>query len=106
MEWSGPLSISETIGTLTIPLRACSSFGFLESSWMTLRWHSTIPAGITYTVSDILIVSRATEEVPWNYQILIALWGAVAFLLFRFWPLAQAQPVETGLSAPDPASAI
>jgi membrane protease YdiL (CAAX protease family) len=75
-------------------------------SWMTLRWHSIIPAGITHTVSNILIVSRATGEVPWNYQILIALWGAVAFLLFRFWPLAQAQPVETGLSAPDPASAI
>ena len=75
-------------------------------SWMTLRWHSIITAGITHTVSNILIVSRATGEVPWNYQILIALWGTVALLLFRFWQLAPPQPVETGLSAPDPASAI
>jgi membrane protease YdiL (CAAX protease family) len=61
-------------------------------SWMTLRGHSIIPAGITHTVSNILIVSRATGKAPWNYQILIALWGAASFLLFRFWPLEQAQP--------------
>jgi membrane protease YdiL (CAAX protease family) len=75
-------------------------------SWMTLRWHSIIPAGITHTVSNILIVSRATGEVPWSYQILIVLWGTVAFLLFRFWPFAQAQPVEISSPAPDPAPGV
>jgi membrane protease YdiL (CAAX protease family) len=29
-------------------------------AWMTLRWHSIIPAGITHAVSNVLIVSRAT----------------------------------------------
>jgi hypothetical protein len=51
-------------------------------------------------------VSGATGVIPWSYQILIVLWGTVAFLLFRFWPFAQAQSVETSLSAPDPASAV
>lgn len=74
--------------------------------WMTLRWHSIIPAGITHTVSNILIVSRVTGEVPWSYQILIVLWGTVAFLLFRFWPFAQAQSVEISSPAPDPASPV
>jgi membrane protease YdiL (CAAX protease family) len=75
-------------------------------AWMTLRWHSIIPAGITHTISNILIVSGATGAVPWSYQIWIVLWGTVALFLFRFWPFAKAQSVETSLSAPDPASPV
>jgi membrane protease YdiL (CAAX protease family) len=75
-------------------------------AWMTLRWHSIIPAGITHTVSNILIVSGATGAVPWSYQILIVLWGIVAFFSFRFCPFAKAQSMETSLPAPDPASAV
>ncbi len=60
-------------------------------AWMTLRWKSIIPAGITHTVSNILVVAGINDSIPWNAELRILEWTVVAFLLFRYWPLARTE---------------
>jgi len=62
-------------------------------AWMTLRWKSVIPAGITHTVSNILIVAGINDSIPWSAELRILEWAVVAFLLFRYLPLAPAEPM-------------
>jgi membrane protease YdiL (CAAX protease family) len=63
-------------------------------AWMTLRWKSIIPAGIAHTVSNILIVAGINDSIPWSAEIRMLEWAVVAFLLFRYWPLARTEPLE------------
>ena len=63
-------------------------------AWMTLRWESIIPAGITHTVSNILVVVGINKSIPWSGELRILEWAAIAFLLFRYWPLARTKPTD------------
>jgi membrane protease YdiL (CAAX protease family) len=63
-------------------------------AWMTLRWKSIIPAGITHTVSNILVVAGINDSIPWSAELRILEWAVVAFLLFRYWPFARTELTE------------
>ena len=63
-------------------------------AWMTLRWKSIIPAGIAHTVSNVVVVAGINDQTPWSDELRILEWAVVAFLLFRYWPLAQTEPGE------------
>jgi len=76
-------------------LLTCLAMNYVLA-WMTLRWKSIIPAGIAHTISNILVVAGINDAIPWSSELLILEWGVVAFLLFRYRPLAWTEPMEEG----------
>jgi membrane protease YdiL (CAAX protease family) len=69
-------------------------------SWMTLRWRSIIPAAVTHTISNVLVMSGVTDASPWNTKFHLVLWIVLACVFSYFWPL---DPEETQANErPDP----
>lgn len=84
-------SVGFVIQHLAARIFVCMAMNYVLA-WMTLRWHSVIPATITHTVSNILILSKIGFIDSWNNAYTsIFLWGALAWILFRFWPVAETQ---------------
>jgi hypothetical protein len=67
---------------------------------MTLRWRSIIPAAVTHTISNMLVMSGVTDASPWNMKFHLVLWIVLACVFSYFWPLdpEEAQADER----PDP----
>jgi membrane protease YdiL (CAAX protease family) len=87
------LSASGIILHLVNRILICLTMNYVLS-WMTLRWKSIIPAGITHTTSNILVVAGVSNAIPWNGELRILEWALVAVLLARYWPLARTAPSE------------
>jgi membrane protease YdiL (CAAX protease family) len=87
------LSASGVVLHLINRIFICLAMNYVLS-WMTLRWKSVIPAGITHTISNILVVAGVNIAIPWNGELRILEWALVAFLLWRYWPFAQTEPTE------------
>jgi hypothetical protein len=63
-------------------------------AWMTLRWKSTIPAGIAHTVCNIVVVAGIGSAIPRSEELRAVQRAVIAFLLFRYWPLVRTEPIE------------
>ena len=87
------LSVGGVLLNLAHRILVCLAMNY-ALAWMTLRWKSIIPAGITHTVSNILVVAGINDSIPWSADFRILEWAAVAFLLFRYLPFAPAEPME------------
>jgi membrane protease YdiL (CAAX protease family) len=87
------LSVGGVLLNLAFRTLICLAMNYVLA-WMTLRWKSIIPAGIAHTVSNILIVAGINDSIPWISELRILEWAVVAFLLFRYFPLAPAEPME------------
>jgi membrane protease YdiL (CAAX protease family) len=87
------LSVGRIFLHLAYRLLICLAWNYVFA-WMTLRWKSIIPAGITHTVSNILIVAGINGSIPWSAELRMLEWAVVAFLLFRYWPLARTELTE------------
>jgi membrane protease YdiL (CAAX protease family) len=61
-------------------------------AWMTLQGKSIIPAAIAHSVRNMLVMSEINGSSPWTLEIFVVLWWIIAFALFRFWPIPEAQP--------------
>jgi membrane protease YdiL (CAAX protease family) len=64
-------------------LMNCVLWGFVLS-WLTLKARSVISAAITHGLMNALY--QMNWEAETSLWIIFGLWGALAFLLFRFWP--------------------
>jgi membrane protease YdiL (CAAX protease family) len=53
-------------------------------SWLTLRARSVVPAAIAHGVMNALYFSDWSGDT--SYWVILGLWGALAFVLFRFYP--------------------
>jgi membrane protease YdiL (CAAX protease family) len=87
------LSVGGVFFHLARRILICLAMNYVLA-WMTLRWKSIIPAGIAHTVSNILVVAGINYQTPWSGELRILEWAVVAFLLFRYWSLAQTEPAE------------
>ena len=87
------LSASGVVLRLVNRILICLAMNYVLS-WMTLRWKSIVPAGITHTVSNILVVAGINNSIPWSTELGILEWAVVAFVLFLYWPLAETEPTE------------
>ncbi len=75
----------------------CVAWGFVLS-WLTLKAKSVIPAGITHGLANALwFLNWDGGNSVWTVA---ALWGALAFVLFRFW----SPEIEDESTAPAPPS--
>lgn len=64
-------------------------------AWLTLRCKSIIPATIAHAVSNMLIFGGISDRIPYRSELRLITWAIVAFLLFRYWPVAQIEPPKT-----------
>jgi|ERR1700722_1352188 len=87
------LSVGGVFFHLARRILICLAMNYVLA-WMTLRWKSIIPAGIAHTVSNILVVAGINYQTPWSGELRVLEWTVVAFLLFRYWPVAQTAPAE------------
>ncbi len=87
------LSVGGVLFHLAYRILMCLAMNYVLA-WMTLRWKSIIPAGIAHTVSNIVVVAGINNAIPWSEELRVVEWAAIAFLLFRYWPLARTEPEE------------
>jgi hypothetical protein len=55
-------------------------------SWLTLR-QGLIPAAIAHTVWNILATVQNDSSDGWEVEVRVELAAAIAYVLFRFWPV-------------------
>jgi membrane protease YdiL (CAAX protease family) len=93
------------LSTLFFRLAVCLVLGYVFG-WLTLRSQSILPAAVAHTFYNVLLYSQAGTHFPGESVVRDALWGVVAYLLFRYWPVpAETQPLSevAPLNAPEPA---
>src|ERR1700730_11815734 len=61
--------------------------------WLTLQTRSVFPATVAHGFENLLIVSTFGPRFPAVALVRILLWGALAFMLFRYRPV-QAEAVQ------------
>ncbi len=87
---------------LTLRISTCLSLGYVLG-WLTLRSGSILPAALAHTLYNVLIFSNFGPPFPGKDWVRIILWGALAYLLFRFWPVqVKVEPMALTTSAPSP----
>jgi membrane protease YdiL (CAAX protease family) len=74
----------------------------LVFAWMTLRWNSVIPAAIAHATWNILVSMQQDTGEHWDWEFKCALWAALAYVLFRYWPVRAEDIREVGVAAPGP----
>jgi len=85
------LSVGGVFFHLARRILICLAINYVLA-WMTLRWKSIIPGGIAHTVSNVVVLAGINDQTPWSGELRILEWAVVAFLLFRYWPLAEPEP--------------
>jgi membrane protease YdiL (CAAX protease family) len=79
----------------------CLAFGFVLS-WLTLQSGSILPATVTHTLYNIFVLGNFGLPFTGKVAVRVLLFGVLAGLLFRFWPVpsddrAESSEAESGL---------
>ena len=90
---------------LGIRIAICTAHNFVFS-WLTLRSGSVLPSTLAHALYNLFIFGGFGPRLPWKVEIEIVLWGLVALLLFRYWPIHAPEPELEAApgSAPEPAT--
>jgi len=81
-------SMEQALLELVSRIAICLAMNYVLS-WMALQWKSVIPAAITHTISNVLVVGGINSSVPFALEIRIALWAVCAVVVFRYWPVQE-----------------
>lgn len=82
-DFSAASSDGRIIAQIFRRLATCTALGFVLS-WLTLRSGSIWPASIAHGLDNVLLMSVLTSSPLLQSLIRISLWGALAWLLYRF----------------------
>jgi membrane protease YdiL (CAAX protease family) len=63
-------------------------------AWLTLRSQSVLPAAIAHTLYNVLVFSPNGPQFAGKGVLRVALWAALAYLLFRYWPVPSGETLE------------
>ena len=74
--------------------------------WLTLKFRSILPAAIAHTFYNILVMSGFGPPFLGKDTVLVALWGALAWVLFRYWPVQTEHGPEPAAGAANPEPAV
>lgn len=82
----------------------CLALSFVLG-WLVLRSGSLLPAAIAHTFYNVLVFGGFGLQFEGKPTIRVALWGALALLLFRYWPVQVGAASEdaTAGTSPEPA---
>ena len=72
----------------------CLTFSYVLG-WLTLRFGSILPAAIAHTFYNVLVISGFGPPFIGKDTVLAALWGILAWVLFRYWPVQAEGVLET-----------
>jgi membrane protease YdiL (CAAX protease family) len=70
--------------------------------WLTLRFGSILPAAIAHTFYNILVMSGFGPPFVGKDTVLVALWGILAWVLFRYWPVKAEDEQESASAVANP----
>jgi membrane protease YdiL (CAAX protease family) len=71
----------------------CLALNFVLA-WLTLRSQSVLPAAIAHTLYNVLVFSPNGPQFAGKGVLRVALWAALAYLLFRYWPVPSGETLE------------
>jgi len=57
--------------------------------WLTLRTRSVLPASVAHGFDNVLLFSTFGPRFPALVLVRILLWGVLAYVLFRYWPISR-----------------
>ena len=101
----GDLDVTQT---LFYRLFICITLSFVFG-WLTLETGSVLAAAFAHTFFNVLIYSDLGPPFPGKNWLRLALWAALAWLLFRYWPvkreLKSPETVQVAESTAPPQSA-
>jgi membrane protease YdiL (CAAX protease family) len=66
------------------------------AGWLTLRTDSVLPAALAHGLMNVFGGSPLGPVFPWIGPLIYLLWAALAFLLFRYWPVQAEASQEAG----------
>lgn len=73
--------------------------------WLTLRSGSVLPAAVAHTLYNVLLYANVQPYFPGKNWVWIALWAALAYVLFRYWPVRVEESPEPASELPSLESA-
>ncbi len=102
--WFTRLSAQGALFKLGLRVFMCITLSFVLG-WLTLRSQSIFPAVIAHGLYNVLVYSNFGPDFLGKNVVRIALWGLLALVLFRYWPVCvESEPsLEVAVAAPEPA---
>ncbi len=102
-DFRSSLNSRDVLLALAVRLIKTTTFSF-ALAWVTLRANSFIPAAIMHATDNSFLNLSATPSHPVALWIVLGLWAALGFVLFRYWPPQNdsAPIVNTGASSSNP----
>lgn len=93
------------LAKLSYRIFMCVALNFVLA-WLTLRSHSVVPAAIAHTLYNVLVLSPIGLQFAGKNVLRVALWAALAYVLFRYWPVPSeaALGAVTTAASPEPAA--
>lgn len=88
------LTESDVLLKLAWRILFCLAFSYVLG-WLTLRFGSILPAAIAHTYYNVLVMSGFGPPFIGKDTVLVALWGILAWVLFRYWPVQAEGVLET-----------
>jgi membrane protease YdiL (CAAX protease family) len=88
-------------------LRVCISVALNSVfCWITLKSQSVFPAAVAHTLYNVFVIGGFGPEFPGKIEVQVALWGALALLLFIYSPIRTREPENQAAIGPTPEPAI
>jgi membrane protease YdiL (CAAX protease family) len=83
----------------------CVALSFVLA-WLTLRSESIVPAAIAHAIYNVLVSSPIRPPFAGKDLLRVALWAALAYVLFCYWPVPSEVTLETITTSesPEPAA--
>jgi membrane protease YdiL (CAAX protease family) len=98
------------LSDLSVLFLLCSRVSFSVAhtfvfGWLTLRSRSILPAALAHTFHNVLVHTQFGPNFPGKDALRIALWGLLAVVLFRYWPVgAEGESAsDVAMTAPEAA---
>ena len=95
------LTETDVLLKLTWRILFCLALSYVLG-WLTLRFGSILPAAIAHTFYNTLVISGFGPPFLGKDTVLVALWGVLALVLFRYWPVQAEDIPEAAVAAPGP----
>jgi membrane protease YdiL (CAAX protease family) len=99
-EFSAGFGFTDGLVILKLGIRLMSSIGLcFVTGWLTLRTGSVLPAALAHGISNILVLSPLGPTFLGMGPLDSLLWIALAYSLFRYWPVQVEAAQESGAAS-------
>jgi membrane protease YdiL (CAAX protease family) len=95
----------EAILKLASRILTCLALSYVLG-WLTLRTGSILPATLAHTFLNVRVFSGFGQPFPGKNTIQVALWGVLAYVLFRYWPVRDENGPEAAMAVANPEPAV